>query len=236
MPSRSAYLFALCLAFGTALTAAAPTNATEAAAKKAAEDQRIDGLCQAKVATLSPARQAGEKILQANLGNGFYLPLHKRDFVAGKSNAWDFVAADPKLPRVLLLAPLALLLPAHSQSTAPTPTAAAPTGNTLAPGSPTPDSLPDSRTPVRPEIGRWVHLAVVYDSEARTTRFFLNGRFDSEGREATAHPARLGPAPIGNWNRTDRKLSGRIDAMLVLDPATTAAEIDALFAGGNPHR
>ena len=228
MPSRSAYLFALCLAFGTALTAAAPTNATEAAAKKAAEDQRIDGLCQAKVATLSPARQAGEKILQANLGNGFYLPLHKRDFVAGKSNAWDFVAADPKLPRVLLLAPLALLLPA--------PTAAAPTGNTLAPGSPTPDSLPDSRTPVRPEIGRWVHLAVVYDSEAPNDPFFPQRHFDSEGREATAHPARLGPAPIGNWNRTDRKLSGRIDAMLVLDPATTAAEIDALFAGGNPHR
>jgi len=85
------------------LPAAEPTNAAEAAAKKAAEDQRIDGLYQIKVATLTAERQAWEKILQENLGNGFYLPLHKRDFVKGASTAWDFVADDPKLPRVLLI-------------------------------------------------------------------------------------------------------------------------------------
>lgn len=83
--------------------AAEPTNATEAAAKKAAEDRRIDGLYQEKVATLSSERQAWEKVLQENLGNGFYLPIHKRDFVKGTSTAWDFVADDPKLPRVLLI-------------------------------------------------------------------------------------------------------------------------------------
>lgn len=109
-------------------------------------------------------------------------------------------------------------------------------GNTLAPGSPELDSFPDSRTPVLPEVGRWVHLAVVYDSEARTTRFFLNGRFDNESREATAHPARLGPAQIGNWNRTDRKLSGRVDEMLILGRAMADAEIRALFEAGNPYR
>lgn len=85
------------------LRATEPTNAAEAAAKKAAEDQRIDGLYRAKVATLSPERQAWEKILQENLGNGFYLPIHKRDFVKGTSTAWDFVVDDPKLPRVLLI-------------------------------------------------------------------------------------------------------------------------------------
>ena len=42
-------------------------------------------------------------MLQENLGNGFYLPAHKRDKVAGKSTAWDFVKDDPKLPRVLLI-------------------------------------------------------------------------------------------------------------------------------------
>jgi lysophospholipase L1-like esterase len=80
-----------------------PTNAAEAAAKKAAEDERIDALYLAKVATLSPERQAWEKVLRENLGNAFYLPLHRRDFVSGKSTAWDFVANDPKLPRVLLI-------------------------------------------------------------------------------------------------------------------------------------
>ena len=83
-----------------------PTNAKEAAAqvaaKKAAQDKIVDEKYQAWVATLSPEAQAWEKVLQSQLGN-FYLPLHKRDKVAGKSNAWDFVQDDPKLPRVLLI-------------------------------------------------------------------------------------------------------------------------------------
>jgi len=55
------------------------------------------------IAQLPPEAQAWEKVLQENLGNGFYLPAHKRDKVAGKSTAWDFVKDDPKLPRVLLI-------------------------------------------------------------------------------------------------------------------------------------
>ena len=83
-----------------------PTNAKEAAAqaaaKKAAQDKVVDEKYQALVAQLSPAEQAWEAVLQQQLGN-FYLPLHKRDKIAGKSNAWDFVKDDPKLPRVLLI-------------------------------------------------------------------------------------------------------------------------------------
>ncbi|MEY5005208.1 MAG: hypothetical protein RI969_296 [Verrucomicrobiota bacterium] len=83
-----------------------PTNAKEAAAqaaaKKATQDKVVDEKYQAWVASLSPEAQAWEKVLQSQLGN-FYLPLHKRDKVAGKSNAWDFVQDDPKLPRVLLI-------------------------------------------------------------------------------------------------------------------------------------
>jgi lysophospholipase L1-like esterase len=83
-----------------------PTNAKEAAAqaavKKAAQDKVVDERYAAWVATLTPAEQAWEQVLQSQLG-GFYLPLHKRDKIAGKSNAWDFVKDDPKLPRVLLI-------------------------------------------------------------------------------------------------------------------------------------
>lgn len=84
-----------------------PTNAAEsaqqqAAAKQAAADKLTDEQYAAWVATLSPEQQAWERVLQANLG-GFYLPIHKREKVAGRSNAWDFVADDPKLPRVLLI-------------------------------------------------------------------------------------------------------------------------------------
>jgi lysophospholipase L1-like esterase len=83
-----------------------PTNAKEAAAqaaaKKAAQDKVVDERYQALVAKLSPAEQAWEAVLQKQLGN-FSLPLHKRDKIGGKSNAWDFVTDDPKLPRVLLI-------------------------------------------------------------------------------------------------------------------------------------
>ena len=79
-----------------------PTNAAEAAAKKAAADKVLDEQYGAWVSTLAPERQAWEQVLQENLGS-FYLPIHKREKVAGRSNAWDFVEDDPALPRVLLI-------------------------------------------------------------------------------------------------------------------------------------
>ena len=78
-----------------------PTNAVEAA-RKAAADAELDRKYREVVAKLTPAEQAWEKTLNDNLGS-FYLPLHKRDKIAGRSNAWDFVADNPKLPRVLLI-------------------------------------------------------------------------------------------------------------------------------------
>jgi hypothetical protein len=79
-----------------------PTNAAEAAVKKAAEEKELDERYQKWKAALTPEQQAWETTLEQNLGS-FYLPIHKREKVAGKSNAWDFVADDPKLPRVLLI-------------------------------------------------------------------------------------------------------------------------------------
>ena len=99
------------IAFALVLSAAEPpkgepTNGKEAAAqaasKKAAQDKVIDERYEAWVAKLTQEEQAWEKVLQGQLGN-FYLPLHKRDKLAGKSDAWDFVKDDPKLPRVLLI-------------------------------------------------------------------------------------------------------------------------------------
>ncbi|MEX2578917.1 MAG: LamG-like jellyroll fold domain-containing protein [Verrucomicrobiales bacterium] len=108
--------------------------------------------------------------------------------------------------------------------------------NTLAPDAEERHGFPDSRTPVLPEHGRWVHLAVVYDSEAKTVRFYLNGEFDKETRQEVAHPARLGPARIGNWDQRDRKLSGRIDELVVLGRAMSDEEVRNLFDAGNPYR
>ena len=74
----------------------------EELAKKAKQAAVLDEKYQALVATLTPDEQAWEKLLQANLGS-FYLPYHKKDKLAGKSTAWDFVKENPALPRVLLI-------------------------------------------------------------------------------------------------------------------------------------
>jgi hypothetical protein len=109
-------------------------------------------------------------------------------------------------------------------------------GNTLVPSSTNRDVYPDSQTPVLPQQGRWVHLAVVYDSDAGTVRFYFNGKLDKEERQEVAHPARLGPGQIGNWDLRDRKLSGRMDELLILGRAMTAAQVDALYKVGTPYR
>ena len=64
-------------------------------------------------------------------------------------------------------------------------------GNVLAPGSDEREGFPDSRTSVLPEQGRWVHLATVYDATKQTVRFYFNGEFDKETRQAVSYPARL---------------------------------------------
>ncbi len=109
-------------------------------------------------------------------------------------------------------------------------------GNTLAPGSDEAEGYPDSRSSVLPERGRWVHLATVYDATAKSVRFYLNGQFDKETHQTIAHPAKLGTAQIGNRNRQDRKLSGRVDELLLLGRTMSDDEVRALFEAGNPYR
>ncbi len=109
-------------------------------------------------------------------------------------------------------------------------------GNTLASDSREHEGHPDSLTSVLAEKGRWLHLVAVYDAQKHTVRFYLNGKFDSETRQVIAHPAKLGPAQIGNWDQNDRKLSGRVDELLLLGRAMSDEEVKALFEAGNPYR
>ena len=106
----------------------------------------------------------------------------------------------------------------------------------LAAGARELDGFPESLTSVFGTEGRWAHLATVYDAEARTARFYVDGRFDGQTLLDDAPPARLGPARIGNWSGRDRKLSGRIDDMLFIGRVMDDDEIAALHAAGNPYR
>ncbi|QDU48555.1 SGNH/GDSL hydrolase family protein [Gimesia panareensis] len=104
---RSTLLILCCLSFIVASLQAndkktEPTNADEAAAKKAKQEAEINKKFAAWKATLPAKQQAWETVLEENLG-GFYLPIYKKQKVTGRATAWDYVADDPKLPRVLLI-------------------------------------------------------------------------------------------------------------------------------------
>lgn len=79
-----------------------PTNAKEAATKKAKQAADVNQKFADWKATLSPEQQSWETVLEENLGT-FYLPIYKKQKLTGRVTAWDYVADDPKLPRVLLI-------------------------------------------------------------------------------------------------------------------------------------
>jgi lysophospholipase L1-like esterase len=103
------WLIVLCLTAAPTLgqdskapSSPAKLNQTQTATEKADEAAQIGAKYDALVATLPPQQQAWERTLQQNLGT-FYLPVHKRLRVQGRSSCWDYVDDDPKLPRVLLI-------------------------------------------------------------------------------------------------------------------------------------
>jgi lysophospholipase L1-like esterase len=78
------------------------TNTKESSQRKTEADAALDKDYQAWKTRLPLDQQAWETVLEQNLGS-FYLQIHKREKVQGRSNAWDFVQDDPALPRVLLI-------------------------------------------------------------------------------------------------------------------------------------
>ncbi len=101
---------------------------------------------------------------------------------------------------------------------------------------------PESRAPLLGQLGRWVHLAAVYDADTKQVSFYTNGKFDSTVAMKAGLPAVLGPAQIGNWNLKNsfttqhRRLSGRMDELVALGRTLTAEEVRGHYEAGNPYQ
>lgn len=79
-----------------------------------------------------------------------------------------------------------------------------------------------------------VHWMINRDT---TMRLALIGNTLAPGsEERDGHPARLGPAQIGNWNQKDRKLSGRVDELLLLGRAMTDTEVREVYGAEVPYK
>ena len=100
---------------------------------------------------------------------------------------------------------------------------------------------PESRQPLLGTLGRWMHLAAVYDADLRQVRFHTNGTLDSTVALSAGLPAVLSSAQIGNWNlkhqsgTRHRQLSGRIDELVILARALAAEEIHTHYLAGRPY-
>jgi hypothetical protein len=97
-------------------------------------------------------------------------------------------------------------------------------------------------------LGQWIHLSVVYDSQAREVRHYLNGAPASRESVRFSQPVRIGKAELGNWNpgsrpirypmaeepRPIRNLNGSMDEFEFFTRALSDAEIQNLHLQGAP--
>jgi hypothetical protein len=97
-------------------------------------------------------------------------------------------------------------------------------------------------TVLRPvDLGRWVHLACVYDADAEVVAHYVDGRRVATIPIIRHSPLRFGKAEIGNWVPEDllahriRSLNGRIDEFMLLKTTSMDDEIRNLYEAGRPY-
>lgn len=89
-------------------------------------------------------------------------------------------------------------------------------------------------------LGRWTHLATVYDSESARVTHHIDGENVGESAIATdKFKLRFGETEIGNWGtpvkyspQKIRNFNGQIDELTLFSKALTAKEIQSLYTTG----
>jgi len=105
------------------------------------------------------------------------------------------------------------------------------------------DGVGSSKPVVSPDwLGRWVHLAAVYDGPGKMMSLYANGQL--VGSKAIKKPLELelGAVELGNWSRrvtptstnTKRDFNGRMDEFTLMGRALSADEINRQYELGKP--
>jgi hypothetical protein len=89
-------------------------------------------------------------------------------------------------------------------------------------------------------LGRWTHLATVYDSESARVAHYINGENVGESPITTDNfKLRFGEAEIGNWGtpmkyspQKIRNFNGQIDELTIFRKPLTASEVRSLYTDG----
>tara|TARA_R110002049_G_scaffold182485_2_gene350332 strand:+ start:65972 stop:67588 length:1617 start_codon:yes stop_codon:yes gene_type:complete len=89
-------------------------------------------------------------------------------------------------------------------------------------------------------VGRWTHLATVYDSDSARVTHYIDGQNVGESAITTEKfKLRFGETEIGNWGtpmeyspQKIRNFNGQIDELTIFRKPLTASEVRSLYAGG----
>ncbi|MCF7973607.1 MAG: discoidin domain-containing protein [Phycisphaerae bacterium] len=85
------------------------------------------------------------------------------------------------------------------------------------------------------EIGKWTHLAFVYDFETGDRRVYVNGVREADQSGAAPYLGTTGDTVIGSWNGGEW-FNGMIDDVQIYHNALTDAEVLSIMNGlGNPN-
>ena len=91
------------------------------------------------------------------------------------------------------------------------------------------------------DVGRWVHLATVYDHQSGSVAHYVDGHRVSTEAIRKDSKLRFGAAELGNWvpeiykDYRVRSLNGRIDEFVVFKTALSEQQIYKMYEVGQPN-
>jgi len=85
------------------------------------------------------------------------------------------------------------------------------------------------------DFGKWKHVAVIYDTAAKTAKFYIDGQPDTTRSYTGAPTILLNNIRIGSWDGGGRNLRGKIDDFRIYSRALSDGEIAALGDTGEVH-
>ncbi|MCM8541363.1 MAG: FecR domain-containing protein [Lentisphaeraceae bacterium] len=94
---------------------------------------------------------------------------------------------------------------------------------------------------IKPEdLGRWIHVATVYNAEKKEIVHFLNGKVVIRDQIEKLQTITLGNSEIGNWHcnphtgHAIRSLNGRLDEFIIFSSPLSDKEIQDIYQQGTP--
>jgi hypothetical protein len=81
------------------------------------------------------------------------------------------------------------------------------------------------------KFGEWQQIAVTYDSEARVSAIYINGRLDTQRHLDRTLPLDYRNFSIGAWNRGEREYLGLMEDFRVYDRVLDEVDLAALAQG-----